>query len=85
MTETSAKKKEAPNAVACATVLALHGLFLAAAGTYGARQSDWVQMHSAYAGAGCGAILVLCAIATGSGVYLVSHRISAEPFAAIEF
>ena len=64
-------KKEAPNAVECALVLALHGVFLAMLGAYGSYTTGWVQMHSVYSGIGCGAILLLCAGATGSKVYLV--------------
>lgn len=48
-----------------------HGLYLAACGCYGAAQHDWAPkaMHSAYAGAGGGAALVVCGLLSVSGSY----------------
>eukprot|EP00320_Phaeocystis_rex_P021989 CAMPEP_0119058234 /NCGR_PEP_ID=MMETSP1178-20130426/2597_1 /TAXON_ID=33656 /ORGANISM="unid sp, Strain CCMP2000" /LENGTH=134 /DNA_ID=CAMNT_0007039143 /DNA_START=38 /DNA_END=442 /DNA_ORIENTATION=- len=67
----AAEKKEAPNAAPAAGVLLLHGLYLAAFGSFGAAQHDWAPkaMHSAYAGAGGGGALVLCSLLSISGSY----------------
>jgi hypothetical protein len=63
--------KEKPSAGAVTAVLLLHGAFLAACGCYGAASADWAPaaMHSAYAGGGTGAALVLCAIMAASQSY----------------
>ena len=66
-----AEKKEAPNAWPSASVLLLHGLFLAGCGYYGAAVNDFAPkaMHSAYAGFGGGGALALCALMSVSGSY----------------
>jgi hypothetical protein len=63
------QKKEAPSAIGCAIVLVAHAIFLSACGCWGASSKGWAKevMHSAYAGVGSGASLVLCAILTISG------------------
>jgi hypothetical protein len=54
---------ETPNAAPVAGVLAGHGILLAACGVYGSYSSNWAPkaMHSAYAGLGGCAILLLSA------------------------
>ena len=46
-----AADEERPNAAPVASVLAVHGGYLAACGAYGAKISGWTAMHSLYAGA----------------------------------
>lgn len=55
---------EKPNAWPVGGVLLLHAVFLAACGCYGAAAAGWAPaaMHSAYAGVGMGAALLVCAI-----------------------
>ena len=62
---------EAPNAGGCGAVLVLQGLYLLACGCYGAASNDWAPrvMHSAYAGAGACAFLMVTAAMSVSGNY----------------
>ena len=55
----------------CHPLHAQHGLYLAACGCLGAAQQDWAPkaMHSAYAGAGGGGVLVVCSLLSVSGSY----------------
>jgi len=60
-----------PNAWPVGAVLFLHGAFLAACGCYGAASAGWAPaaMHSAYAGGGMGAALLVCAVMSVSPWY----------------
>jgi hypothetical protein len=60
---------DVPNAGPVAGVLVGHGLFLAGCGIYGSSKAGWAAkaMHSAYAGAGGGAALAVCAAMSVAG------------------
>lgn len=62
-----AADEERPNAAPVASVLAVHGGYLAACGAYGAKISGWTAMHSLYAGAGGGLALALCGLLSVGG------------------